>query len=206
MSMITASSGGQTQIVGQRSHSDGSNRASAGASLMPCQPAHAHAERQVLCDGFGALAILFDANVEDGADPRRGTPATRIMHIVGESRVHRPIQSSADRTVPGSDPVPRPVIEAAVRPQRPLDAACDARCHTAKADTDLRHPVHDDTASLAAEPCPAPGSRRRRGYWTCQSTTPCRATRSTFPRGQLVTRLPRPCRQAQFRQVDACLS
>jgi hypothetical protein len=78
----------------------------------------------------------------------------------GESRVRRPIQSSADCTVPGSDPVPRSVIEAAVRPERPLDAACDAPCHTPKADTDLRHPVHDDTASLTAEPCSAPGPRR----------------------------------------------
>src|SRR5690349_20701292 len=73
MAIITTDcSGDRTQIVGQLSHSDGSDGTSAGASLMVCQPAHALAERQVLCDGFGALASLVDDDVEDVAAPHRG--------------------------------------------------------------------------------------------------------------------------------------
>src|SRR3954470_1666854 len=72
MSIITTDcSGHRTQIVGQLSHSDGPDGPSAGASLTVCQPAHALAERQVLCDGFGALASLLDADVDDVAARRR---------------------------------------------------------------------------------------------------------------------------------------
>ena len=72
MSLITTDrSGDRTQIVGQLSHSDGSDGPSAGASLMVCQPAHALAERQVLCDGFGA-SESFDVDVE-----------TSLLHAAG---------------------------------------------------------------------------------------------------------------------------
>lgn len=72
ISIITTDcSGDRTQIVAQLSHSAGSDGPSAGASLMVCQPAHALAEQQVLCDGFGALASVLDADVEDVAAARR---------------------------------------------------------------------------------------------------------------------------------------
>ena len=209
MSMITASSGGQTQIVGQRSHSDGSDGAAAGVSLMLCQPAHAHAERQGLCDGFGALASLLDANVEDVAALRRG-PATRILHIA--ARAACIVRSRAAPTVRSRDLIrsrdmlSRPPFGQSVR-------------STALAKLPVTHPRPTLTCGTRSTMIPprSPQSRARRpAHGDGTATGSASRQRHTLPpdppppKGQRVTRLPRPlprpCRQALFRQVDACLS
>jgi hypothetical protein len=70
------------RIVDRLSHASGSDGTSATASLMMCQPAQTHAERQVLCDGFGRV----------GQPPRRGEYASLLPRPrlnSDENRVHR---------------------------------------------------------------------------------------------------------------------
>lgn len=61
-----------------------------------CQPAHALTERQVLCDGFGALASLLGAKVEDVAAPRRRMANDDGKHIGANPAQSRDLFRSRD--------------------------------------------------------------------------------------------------------------
>ena len=157
MSVITTGrSGDRTLIVGQLRQSDGLDCAPVGASLMVCQPAHVHAERQVLCDGFHASEFLLEADLRGVRVAAPWDSQRRGPRNIDADPLASPDPEQFRSPRPGSVPVPELSSKPTIRTERPLDATYDAFKHERRV---LPGRVHQRATVRSTDP------RRVIGRW-----------------------------------------